>query len=343
MLPDDLAAELRGRRVAIRDGEARRIVAHAVGRGLPGYPISRPVPRTVEAGLAAWVDRSSPEVVERVTDPDDGFVRYLLRSPDGALSEAVRIPLAQAGRFTVCLSSQVGCDQGCAFCATGRLGLRRNLRAWEMVAALCAIRDDVREETEGRISGAVFMGQGEPLLNPDEVLQAARILSHPCGGGIRAESISVSTSGIVPAIRRYTREGHRYRLLVSLNSTDAERRRRLMPAAARWSLAELADAIRDHARASGTRVTLAWVVLGGVNTGEDEVEGIRRLLGDVPLRINLIDVNDPRPDGFRRATPEELGRFRDHLRALGFPVVRRYSGGAATHAACGMLAARRET
>lgn len=339
MLPRDLAADLRAHGVEVRDGEARRIVAHAVGRGQAGYPVAKPVPRTVERAVGDRLDRTPLEIVERVTDPDDDFVRYLFRSPDGALSEAVRIPLAQPGRFTVCLSSQVGCAQGCAFCATGRLGFRRDLRAWEMVAASCAVRGD----TDGRITGSVFMGQGEPLLNMDEVIQAARILSHPCGGRIRGESISVSTSGIVPQIRAYTREGHRYRLIVSLSSTDAERRRRLMPAADRWPLEELADAIRAHARASGTRVTLAWVVLGGVNTGQDEVDGLRRLLGDVPLRINLIDVNDPRPDGFRRATPEELGRFRDRLRTLGIPVVRRYSGGAATHAACGMLAARRET
>ena len=339
MLPDALAAELRGHGVAVRDGEARRILAHAVGRGLPGFPTARPVPRAVERAVDAHLDRAPLELVERVEDPDDGFVRYLFRSPDDALSEAVRIPLAQPGRYTVCLSSQVGCAQACAFCATGRLGFRRDLATWEMVAALCAVRD----ETEGRLTGAVFMGQGEPLLNLGPVVEAAGLLSHPCGGRIRAESISVSTSGVVPRIRAYTRAGHRYRLIVSLTTTDPERRRTLMPAAARWSLDELADAVRDHARASGTRVTVAWVVLGGVNTGAEEVDGLRRLFGDTPLRINLIDVNDPRPDGFRRATPDELARFRDRLHALGVPVVRRYSGGASTHAACGMLAARRET
>ncbi len=339
MLPDDLVRGLRDHGVRIRDGEARRIVAHVVGRGLPGYPTARPVPRSVERAVDAHLDRAALQLVERIEDSHDGFVRYLFRSPDGALSEAVRIPLAQPGRSTVCLSSQVGCAQACAFCATGRLGFRRHLRAWEMVAALCAVRDD----TEGRITGAVFMGQGEPLLNQAAVIRAAQILSHPCGGRIRAESISVSTSGVVPEIRAYTRAGHPYRLIVSLTSTISQRRSALMPAAARWPLEELADAIRDHAAASGTRVTVAWVVLGGVNTGPEEVEGLRRLFGDTPLRINLIDVNDPRPDGFRRATPRELDRFRDRLRALGMPVVRRYSGGASTHAACGMLAARRET
>ena len=292
-----------------------------------------------EVREAAWALTEAPalEVVERVTDPDDGFVKYLLRSPDGALSEAVRIPLHRPGRFTVCLSSQVGCAMGCDFCATGRLGLRRNLAAWEMVAALRR----VRLEAPGRVTGAVFMGQGEPLHNYDEVLQAARILAEPCAQRITIEAITLSTVGLVPAIRRYAREGHRFRLIVSLTSALPERRARLMPVTRKYPLPELADAIREVAAATGGRVTVAWVVMAGVNTGDDEVEALRALLGDVPLRLNLIDVNDPRPDGYRRADPAELGAFRDRLRALGVPVVRRYSGGQSRHAACGMLASRR--
>ena len=104
--------------------------------------------------------------------------------------------------------------------------------------------------------------------------------------------------------------------------------------------AELADAIREVAQTTGGRVTVAWVVIAGVNTGDDEVAALRALLGDVPLRVNLIDVNDARPDGYRRADEVELARFRDALSTLGVPIVRRYSGGQARHAACGMLAAR---
>lgn len=332
--PEDLAALLRENEVAVRDGEARRVIAHVVGRGAPGFPTARPVPRKVERAVEEMTSRTALEILERVEDPADGFVKYLFRSTDGALTEAVRIPLQRAGRFTVCLSSQVGCALGCAFCATGRLGLTRNLRAWEMVAAFAAVRD----EAPGGITGAVFMGQGEPLHNPHEVIQAARMLSHPCGGRVKAESISISTAGVVPAIRRYTRAGHPYRLVVSLTSTDEGRRAELMPAAARWPLAELAHAIREHAAATGDRVTVAWVVMAGINTGPDEVEGLRRLFDGVPLRVNLIDVNDIGEGAYRRATPGELDAFRDGLRTLGVPVVRRYSGGSAVGAACGMLA-----
>jgi 23S rRNA (adenine2503-C2)-methyltransferase len=338
VLPEDLAAYLRINGVETRDAEARRIVAHVVGRSGQGYPVSRPVPRHVEQAVDALVDRAPLEIVERALDPSDGFVKYLFRLRDGSLAEAVRIPLEIEGRFTICLSSQVGCAMGCDFCATGRMGLTRHLEPWEMVGQFLAVRD----ETDGVVSGAVFQGQGEPLHNYDAVIRAAQILSHPCGGRISAKAITISTVGLVPAIHRYAREGHPYRLIVSLTSAVEERRRALMPVAGAWPVSEVASAVRAYQQASGGRVTIAWVVLGGINTGVDEVNALRCHFDGVPLRLNLIDVNDARVDGYRRASSEELDSFRDELRTLGIPVVRRYSGGAAKHAACGMLAAMRE-
>jgi len=323
MLPDDLVAH------GFRGDEARRIIARSIAR-VP----TRPVARATEAAVARLTSCEPLEIVERATDPSDGFVKYLFRLHDGALVEAVRIPLQAPGRFTVCLSSQAGCAMGCTFCATGRLGLARSLEPWEIVAQFVA----VRHEAPGVVTGAVFQGQGEPLHNYASVMRAAEILAHPCGGRIAAKSITISTVGLVPAIRRYTDERRPHRLIVSLTSAIDERRRMLLPVASAWPVAEVADAICAYQRSSGGRVTIAWVLLGGINTGGDEVEALRRLFARVPLRINLIDVNDARPDGFRRATAEELAGFRDALRTLGVPVVRRYSGGAARHAACGMLA-----
>jgi 23S rRNA (adenine2503-C2)-methyltransferase len=360
MLPEDLAAHLRACGVEVRDAEARRIVAHAIAHGREGHPVARPVPRAVESAVDQHVDRRRLEIIERATDPSDGFVKYLFRMQDGALAEAVRIPLEVEGRFTVCLSSQAGCAMGCDFCATGRLGLTRNLEPWEIVAQFVAVRD----EAPGVVTGAVFQGQGEPLHNYDNVIRAAEILSHPCGGRISAKAITISTVGLVPAIHRFAKEGHPYRLIVSLTSAIDERRRALLPVASKWSVRELADAVRAYQRAAGGRVTIAWVVMGGVNTGAEEVDALRELFDGVPLRINLIDVNVPSegrsaghqdPDDrdrgrdlrtgagartvYRRATDPELDALRDALRTLGVPVVRRYSGGAAKHAACGMLAA----
>jgi len=337
LLPDEIAAHLRSEGVAVREDEALRVMAHAVSPTGANDAMKRPLSMALKADIARVFDGSRLEVVERVEDPADGFVKYLFRSPDDAVHEAVRIPLEKPGRFTVCLSSQVGCAMQCVFCATGRLGLARNLAAWEIVAALA----HVRSEAPGRVTGAVFMGQGEPLHNYDEVIRAARVLSHPCGGRLRAENIAISTVGLVPQMRRYTREGHPYRLVVSLTSAIESKRKSLLPVAGRTSIEEVASAIRDHALATGDRITIAWVLMGGVNDGADEVEALRALLDGVPVRINLIDVNDARPNGFRRSTDEERGRLRDLLQVLKAPVVRRYSGGASRDAACGMLAATR--
>ncbi|HVS33650.1 MAG TPA: radical SAM protein [Thermoanaerobaculia bacterium] len=334
MLPADLVAHLGAHGAGIREAEARRVLAHAVAHGREGHPVARPVPRRVEAAIDSLTERTRLEVVERATDPSDGFVKYLFRLHDGATVEAVRIPLEVPGRFTVCLSSQAGCAMGCTFCATGRLGLARGLEPWEIVAQFVAVKG----EAPGQVTGALFQGQGEPLHNYAAVMKAAEILAHPCGGRVSAKSITISTVGLVPAIRRYARELRPYRLIVSLTSALDEKRRALLPSASAWPVSELAGAVREYQLSSRTRVTIAWVLLGGVNTGVDEVEALRRLFAGVPLRLSLIDVNDARGDGFRRATGEELSAFRDKLRTLGIPVVRRYSGGAAKHAACGMLA-----
>src|SRR5688572_7471292 len=297
-LPEDLAGFLRDQGVAVRDAEARRVVAHGVAHGRDGYPTARPVPRAVEAAVDALVDRRRLEIVERAIDPADGFVKYLFRLRDGAFVEAVRIPLETKGRFSVCLSSQVGCAMACDFCATGRLGLTRHLEPWEIVAQFVAIRD----EAPGVITGAVFQGQGEPLHNYAAVMRAAEILSHPCGGRIAAKAITISTVGIVPAIHRFARERRPYKLIVSLTSAIDSRRRALVPAAAAWSVRELAEVVRVYQRAAGGRVTIAWVVLGGINTGRDEIDALHQHFDGIPLRLNLIDVNDARPDGYRRAT-----------------------------------------
>lgn len=340
LLPEELVAHLASRGVSMNLSEARRVVSRAFVP--PGSQLGarHPVARRQLDAVAAHTDGAALEIVERATDPSDGFVKYLFRSPDGALHEAVRIPLHRPGTFSVCLSSQVGCAMACQFCATGRLGLRRNLAAWEMVSAFLAVRD----EAPGRVRGAVFQGQGEPFHNYDEVIRAARVLSHPCAGRISGSAITISTVGLVPQIRRYAREGHPYRLIVSLSSARAELRRRLLPVAGRFSLDEVAEALREYAAVARGRITVAWVLLGGVNTGEDEARALKQMLGDLPLRVNLIDVNDaraPEEGGFVRATDAERKAFIQHLQVLGAPVVRRYSGGAARHAACGMLAATR--
>jgi 23S rRNA (adenine2503-C2)-methyltransferase len=339
--PDDLVRVLAERGIDCTITEARRAIAHVIAHRHDSLStLVRPIRRTVREAIEREFDQGTLEIVDRVRDPEDGFEKYLFRHPDGALTEAVRIPLHKPGRFTLCLSSQVGCAMRCTFCATGRLGLTRNLRAWEIVAAHRAVaRDLALEQPTSRISGAVFMGQGEPLHNYDEVIQAARVLSDPCGGRITQEAITISTVGLVPQIHRYAEEGHAYRLIVSLTSAIPERRAELLPVAGRFSMRELAGALRAVYARIGKRVTVAWVLMGGVNDGSDEVDALREHFEGIPLRVNLIDINRT-GDHLRRATDAERTELVEKLHAAGIATQRRYSGGRTKHAACGMLAAQ---
>jgi 23S rRNA (adenine2503-C2)-methyltransferase len=321
------------RKAGISLDDARRITGAVIGRGR-GLRDARNVRREVLDRVAALATPGELERIEAV-DAQDGFRKYLLELPDGLRVETVRIPLFDT-HHVVCLSSQAGCALGCVFCATGALGLLRSLRAWEMVAQLLHVRAD----SSRPVTGAVFMGQGEPLLNYDEVLAAAYALCDPAGARVDARRISISTAGVVPMIRRFTAEGHKFRLCVSLNAAIPWKRRALMPVEQGFPLDELIDAVREHAAKRG-RVTLEYVMISGVNVGEEDARALGQLLAGIPVRLNPIAVNDA-SGRYRPPDEAEWNAFRDALaRELpGQPVVRRYSGGQDQHAACGMLASR---
>ncbi|MHB8421057.1 MAG: radical SAM family protein, partial [Myxococcales bacterium] len=189
-----------------------------------------------------------------------------------------------------------------------------------------------------RVAGAVFMGMGEPLLNYDRVMAAARILSAPAGYAIAADRITVSTAGVVPGIRRFTAEGQPFRLAVSLTAASSAKRLSVMPIEGSWPLPELIASLREHQRARGGRVMLAWVAIDGFNVGADDARELAELCDGLPLRLDLIDVADP-TGRFRPPPAGTLGDFRTALATLRQPVARRYSGGREVNAGCGMLAA----
>lgn len=275
--------------------------------------------------------------LEKVVSPTDGFAKYLFRGLSPESFEAVRIPLLHRPgdeKYVVCVSSQVGCALGCVFCATGRMGFRRNLAAWEIVDQVCHIRAD----SPHPVRGVVFMGMGEPLLNYDRVMHAAAILSEPCGLAIDARAITISTVGVVPMIRRFTAERRPYRLVVSLTAATSEKRRQLLPIENTHPLPELMAAVREYQEASGSRVMLAWTMLRGINTSSEDARALAELTAGMPVKIDLIDVNDATGQ-FAPPDAAELRTFRDALSAeLSMPIVRRYSGGKDVHGACGMLA-----
>ncbi|MCU0857246.1 MAG: radical SAM protein [Pontiellaceae bacterium] len=276
-------------------------------------------------------------LMDKAVSPQDGFVKYLFQGDGPDLFEAVRIPLLHHPddpKYIVCVSSQIGCAMGCSFCFTGRMGFKRNLAAWEIVNQVIKIRDDSAHP----VRGVVFMGMGEPLLNYDAVIRAARILSEPCGAAISGKAITLSTVGIVSGIRRFTAERQPFRLVVSLTSADPQRRRELLPVETICSIDELMEALRERSQVTGERITLAWIMMSGINTGEQDARQLAELTRGLPVKLDLIDVNDPSGQ-YRPPSTEELSAFRDALRLhLAAPVARRYSGGRDIHAACGMLA-----
>jgi 23S rRNA (adenine2503-C2)-methyltransferase len=313
--------------------QARRVITrlvHDYGDDLHDIPGMRKT--KADALLAAGrLDRL--EVQDRRRSAVDPFVKYLFRAGDGRVFETVRIPLEQP-RFSVCVSSQAGCALGCAFCETGRMGFDRNLEPWEIVDQVLRVRS---ESPERPVTGVVFQGQGEPFQNYENVMTAADVLRHPCGGRIGSDRITISTVGLLPMIERYIDEGRPYRLILSLTSAFPEKRESLLPVASKWPVEMLADAMKRLARRQRNVINLAWVLMSGVNTGADEARELGRLFKGERVRLSVIDVNDP-TGRFVRAGDRERSEFLNALSANSIPFVRRYSGGPDIHAACGMLA-----
>ncbi len=315
----------------------RRLLSALVGQGIHNPSVwgrSFQVPRRLSDAIGILPRLKLDRVV---TSPRDGFQKLRFLTADQLALETVLIPLHRDGAVSVCLSSQVGCAMGCVFCATARMTARRNLAAWEIVDQWVQARDLAREQGR-RVTGVVFMGMGEPFLNYDRVLSAAELLRCPYGGAVGAKAITISTVGLVPEIDRYTDEGHRFRLSISLGAATDAKRARLVPIAARTPVADVMAAARRHALARGERVMLSYVCIRGENVGEDDAIALGQLVADTKVRFDLIDVSDP-TGRFHPPTSAEMKAFRDALtRHLGQPVVRRYSGGADIQAACGTLA-----
>ncbi len=271
------------------------------------------------------------------SSPTDGFQKLLFRTADGLALETVLIPLEKAGSVTVCLSSQVGCVMGCIFCATARMPKRRNLHSWEIIDQFIQARTLVRSQGR-RVTGAVFMGMGEPFLNFRNVIKAARWLHFPVEQAISGKAITISTVGLVPEIESFTDLDLPFRLSISIGAASDEKRAKLVPVAARTPVQRVMQAARRHALARKQRVNLAYVCVRGENVSESDARTLADLIGDTPVRLDLIDVTD-HSGMYLPPTPEELKSFRDALsRYLKQPVVRRYSGGADIRASCGSLA-----
>jgi 23S rRNA (adenine2503-C2)-methyltransferase len=329
--------------------DARKIVS-ASHRGIPLSAPDACIRRTSRAALEGHVHSPRLRVIERQSSAVDPFIKLLVEGADGASFETVRIPLEKLGRFSVCVSSQVGCALACAFCATGRMGLSRNLEVWEIVEQVREVRATL--ETGQRVSGVVFQGMGEPLANLDRVLEAIAVFSEPSALAIDARNITVCTAGLPSGIRRLAKEAPKVRLGLSLGSARREVRRRLMPIDKSHDFEEVIEAVAEHARSTGLSPMWAVTPLAGVNDTEADARALAELAKDfaartgVRPRISVIpynsiaDAGSPESDPFARTSDEAETLFRDVLHGLSVPTHKRYSGGGDVAAACGQLALR---
>lgn len=276
----------------------------------------------------------------------DGSVKFGLRLADGEVIESVLMP--QANRITLCVSSQVGCAMGCRFCKTAEMKLRRNLTQGEILGQiLYAIRFCEEEREESRrlqeiadhqgVSNLVFMGMGEPLHNYEAVAESIRLLIDDQAFGFSRRKITVSTSGLVPEIRRFAKELP-VKLAVSLNATSDADRLPLMPINRRYPLAELMAACRDYAQTSDRVVTFEYVMMRDINDSKDHVKELVRLIAQTPCKLNLIPFNEYPGSPYRRPEKERVLYFQRYLADRGFQVNIRYSKGLDVLAACGQLA-----
>src|SRR5579863_10280322 len=274
-----------------------------------------------------------PEI-ERLYQSADGTRRYLLRLEDGRTVETVLMP--EGERDTICISSQVGCPVDCKFCMTALMGLERSLSAGEIVGQVLLVVRDNRLRRDGGRLNIVMMGQGEPLLNLENVVKATRILLDPAGFGLSPRRVTVSTAGIIPKIEELSREPVRPHLAISLHPSTEEMRQELMPITRKYHLRDLMAACRAYPLRPWEKLTFEYVLLKDVNDTDADARRVLKLLANLNCKVNLIALN-PGP-GIDFATPDadRVASFQSIVRR-GLPCFIRKPRGLDIYAACGQL------
>jgi 23S rRNA (adenine2503-C2)-methyltransferase len=318
---------------------ARQLYEGIYRHRLPAWESFTNLSRDLRARLeaAAPLDWSRVVRITEALDSGDGSTKHAFGLADGRLVEGVHMPYGD--RTTLCLSSQVGCAMGCTFCATGRMGIVRNLTAAEIVGQVMAMLEAHGHATNEAVN-LVFMGMGEPLHNLDHLMGAFGILSDPKGLAISPRRITVSTSGLVRGIERLGAMARRPRLALSLNATTDEYRSRIMPVNRAWNLDALARALAAFPLEKGERVTLEYVLLKGVTDGLDDASRLAAFARRFPSKVNLIPFNPHEGSGFEPPEESRIGEFCGILSRQGLTVSVRRSRGQDVAGACGQLVRR---
>ncbi|UCC56762.1 MAG: 23S rRNA (adenine(2503)-C(2))-methyltransferase RlmN [Gammaproteobacteria bacterium] len=315
---------------------ASQLMKWVYGQAVTDFRDMTNLSKALRADLEECAEVRYPEIVADQLS-DDGSRKWLLRLEDGNCIETVFIPEAERG--TLCISSQVGCMLNCSFCSTAQQGFNRNLTTAEIIAQLWVASRALGERLDGsrRLSNVVMMGMGEPLLNYDNVVRAMLLMQDDFGYGLSKRRITLSTAGIVPAIRKL-REDCDVSLAVSLHAPDDLLRNELVPLNRKYPIRELLAACHEYVGDSRRRVTFEYVLLSGVNDSDGHARQLIRLLKGIPAKINLIPFNPFAQTRYRRSTPERIQRFFEILNQAGIVTITRKTRGDDIDAACGQLA-----
>ncbi|HFC10517.1 MAG TPA: 23S rRNA (adenine(2503)-C(2))-methyltransferase RlmN [Chloroflexi bacterium] len=296
-----------------------------------------PLPKSLRAALGRDFTFEAFQPAATLVSTDGETHKTLFRLPDGAQIETVRMRYVR--RRTLCISTQAGCAMGCAFCATGQMGLQRNLSAGEIVAQVLYYARWLRERGE-RVTHIVFMGMGEPFHNYDATLKAIDILNHPQGFALGARRMTISTVGLVPQIRRFTAEKRQVNLAISLHAADDELRSSLIPINRKYPLNALMDAVRDYTTTTHRRVTFEWALIRGLNDTKAQARRLAALLKGMLAHVNLIPLNPTQGFQGEASSHQRAREFCQVLTDAGIPCTVRLRRGIDIQAGCGQLAAR---
>jgi 23S rRNA (adenine2503-C2)-methyltransferase len=291
------------------------------------------LPAATREALAATCAVGLPQV-GAVYQSQDGTQRYLLRLEDGQTVETVLMP--EGERDTICISSQVGCPVNYRFCMTALLGLERNLTAGEITGQVLLVAAENRLRKDGGRLNIVIMGQGEPLLNLQNVLKATRILLDPAGFALSPRRLTLSTSGIIPKIEELGREPVRPKLAISLNASSEEARQELMPITRKYHLRDLLEACKAYPLRPWEKLTFEYVLLKGFNDTDADARRVVRLLANLNCKVNLIALNPGPEIPYETPDPERVRSFQEILRRSLHCFIRKPRG-LDIYAACGQL------
>jgi 23S rRNA (adenine2503-C2)-methyltransferase len=310
---------------------ARQLFNWLYARRVDDYQAMTNLPKALRDELEEKTTVHALSITTVTGSAADSARKFLFRLASGEHIEAVL--MQESGRITACLSTQVGCALDCAFCATAKMGFRRNLTVGEIVDQFLLLQQQISD----RITNVVFMGMGEPFLNYRRVIGAAELLNHPDGIALSARKITISTVGIIPQIRRFTAERQRYKLAVSLNGTTQEQRQKIMPIARKYPLKQLIAAVQSYAAHTAKYPTFEYVLIDRFNDSRADASRLIELLTGLPCKVNVIPYNEIGGD-FRRPSPERIERFVAALYQAPFTVTVRWSRGTDINAGCGQLA-----